>query len=132
MITSIFPDTARISPEGRLLLGDVGVFDLAERIGTPLVLFDRSSFESRARARVYCSAVPSRCVFYAGKALFEWLPALKPMLTNTSKPAKRTRSSAFIWPMAQRSRQSELSRSIGDAASWAFMQLARRCSRSMR
>lgn len=66
MITNVFPDTARVSPQGHLLLADIDVCRLAERFGTPLVLFDRASFESRARA--YCAAVPSRHVFYAGKA----------------------------------------------------------------
>ena len=66
MITGIFPLTARTSPEGHLVVGDVDVRDLADRVGTPFVLFDRAGFEERARA--YCSALPPECVLYAGKA----------------------------------------------------------------
>lgn len=66
MTTGILPLTARTSPEGHLIVGDVDVCDLADRVGTPFVLFDRASFEERARA--YCSAIPPERVLYAGKA----------------------------------------------------------------
>lgn len=66
MISSIFPHTSRTSPEGHLIVGDVDVCELADRVGTPFVVFDRASFEERARA--YCSALPSEHVLYAGKA----------------------------------------------------------------
>ncbi|MCA1673504.1 MAG: diaminopimelate decarboxylase [Actinobacteria bacterium] len=66
MISSIFPHTARTSPEGHLIVGDVDICELADRVGTPFVVFDRASFEERAHA--YCSALPSEHVLYAGKA----------------------------------------------------------------
>jgi len=80
MITDIFPHTARTSPEGHLIVGEVDVCDLADRIGTPFVLFDRVSFEERARA--YCSALPPECVVYAGKAFLS--VALCELLENLS------------------------------------------------
>lgn len=62
----ILPDTARITGEGHLEVGGCNAVVLAERFGTPLLVFDRATFESRAKA--YVTAVPAERVFYAGKA----------------------------------------------------------------
>ncbi|MGH2748073.1 MAG: diaminopimelate decarboxylase [Actinomycetota bacterium] len=62
----ILPDTARVSSDGHLIVGDCDTVELAERFGTPLVVFDRHTFEARARS--FASAVGAPNVFYAGKA----------------------------------------------------------------
>ncbi|MDQ3662816.1 MAG: diaminopimelate decarboxylase [Actinomycetota bacterium] len=66
MIAGLFPYTARTTTQGHLIVGDVDLCDLADRVGTPFVLFDRVSLEERVSA--YCSALPPECVLYAGKA----------------------------------------------------------------
>lgn len=62
----ILPDTATTSPAGALVIGGCEVTELATRFGTPLLVFDRATFEDRARA--YASALAADQVFYAGKA----------------------------------------------------------------
>ncbi len=52
---------------GRLQLAGCDVIELAERFGTPLILLDRATFETRAKS--YASALEPARVFYAGKAL---------------------------------------------------------------
>lgn len=63
---SVLPDSAAIDDAGRLAIGGCDAGELARRFGTPLVVFDRATFEARARS--YLSAVPSARVFYAAKA----------------------------------------------------------------
>ena len=62
----VLPDTARADEKGRLEIGGIAAADLAERFGTPLVVYDRATFEARARA--YSSAVDPSHIYYAGKA----------------------------------------------------------------
>lgn len=62
----ILPDTARVSSDDHLIVGECDTVDLAERFGTPLVVFDRLTFEARARA--FASVIEASNVFYAGKA----------------------------------------------------------------
>ena len=64
---SILPDTATNAAGGRLVVGGVDVVDLAAEHGTPVVVFDRATFESRARAYGGAFADPSS-VAYAGKS----------------------------------------------------------------
>jgi diaminopimelate decarboxylase len=61
----LFPDTARIE-QGELLVGAVRVSELADRFGTPLVVYCEETI--RARARVLRSAVPDAELFYGSKA----------------------------------------------------------------
>ena len=61
----VFPDTAEVK-EGRLHIGGCLVSDLAREHGTPLVVFDRATFEQRAKA--YASALSPAQINYAGKA----------------------------------------------------------------
>ena len=62
----VLPDTASVSQNGRLSLGGCDVADLADRFGTPLIVFDRATFE--ARASFFASVLAPERVFYAGKA----------------------------------------------------------------
>lgn len=61
----VLPDSAEIE-RGRLLIGGCDTVDLAQRFGTPLVVFDRETFDNRARA--FSSVLPPERVAYAGKA----------------------------------------------------------------
>ena len=62
----VLPDTARMNDSGRLEIGGVEADDLVERFGTPVIVYDRSTFEARARA--YSSNVAPAHIYYAGKA----------------------------------------------------------------
>ena len=62
---SILPDSASFT-DGHLYLGGRDVVDLASEFGTPLIVFDRQTFEARARA--FATAIDASSVFYAGKA----------------------------------------------------------------
>ena len=61
----VFPHTAEVD-NGRLKVGGCDAVDLAERFGTPVIVFDRQTFETRANA--FAAPLPSHRVFYAGKA----------------------------------------------------------------
>jgi diaminopimelate decarboxylase len=61
----VFPHSADISND-RLAVGGCDAVDLAERFGTPVIVFDRHTFEARAEA--FSTALPPHRVFYAGKA----------------------------------------------------------------
>ncbi|MDQ4095575.1 MAG: diaminopimelate decarboxylase, partial [Actinomycetota bacterium] len=61
----VLPDSAEVE-NGRLKIGGCDTVDLAERYRTPLVVFDRATFENRARA--FSSVLPPERVAYAGKA----------------------------------------------------------------
>lgn len=62
----VLPDTATTSGDDHLVVGGCDATELTDRFGTPLMVFDRATFEARAAA--YTSAVPAERVFYAGKA----------------------------------------------------------------
>lgn len=62
----VLPLTAASSSTGHLVVGGLDAVDLAEEFGTPLMIFDRATFE--ARARTYASALDPAQVHYAGKA----------------------------------------------------------------
>lgn len=69
--SDVFPDTARVLPNGHLVIGGVDVVELADVLGTPLYVYDEASI--RSRARTYKSALESRyggpsLVCYASKA----------------------------------------------------------------
>jgi diaminopimelate decarboxylase len=62
----VFPDSAQVSNDGHLRIGGCDALDLVERFGTPLVVFDRATFESRSKA--YAAVLGPDHVYYAGKA----------------------------------------------------------------
>jgi diaminopimelate decarboxylase len=62
----VLPLTAETSSDGHLVVGGLDTFELADLFGTPLVVFDRATFE--ARARTYASALDPAQVHYAGKS----------------------------------------------------------------
>lgn len=61
----LFPDTAGVE-DGRLTLAGIRASELAERYGTPLVVYCEETL--RARAREIRAAVPDALVFYGSKA----------------------------------------------------------------
>ncbi|HJR45753.1 MAG TPA: diaminopimelate decarboxylase [Actinomycetota bacterium] len=63
----VLPDTATISDSGRLQIGGLDAVELAERFGTPLIVLDRTTLETRAKS--YSAALDPSRVVYAGKAL---------------------------------------------------------------
>src|SRR5688500_10996262 len=63
----VFPDTARVSEEGHLVIGGCDAVDLADRFGTPVLVLDRATLEARAKA--FSSVLEPARVHYAGKAL---------------------------------------------------------------
>ena len=63
----VFPDTARVAEDGHLTIGGCDVVDVAERFGTPVMVFDRATLEARAKS--FSSVLEPARVHYAGKAL---------------------------------------------------------------
>jgi diaminopimelate decarboxylase len=55
---SLYPEGARLDPEGRLIVGGCAVADLADQYGTPAYLIDEGAL--RLRARLYVEAFRSR------------------------------------------------------------------------
>ena len=62
---ALFPSTARIS-DGELEVGGVGVAALAERFGTPLVVYCERTI--RERAQLFARAAPGARIVYGTKA----------------------------------------------------------------
>jgi diaminopimelate decarboxylase len=48
-LLSIFPEHSSIAPDGELLIGGVGVTELAERFGTPAYIVDEAGLRDQAR-----------------------------------------------------------------------------------
>src|ERR1700683_615049 len=48
-LLSIFPEHSSIAPDGELLIGGVGVTELAERFGTPAYIVDEAGLRNQAR-----------------------------------------------------------------------------------
>ena len=63
---SVLPDTALSNGAGHLEVGGCDAIALAARYGTPLIVFDRQTFEARARS--FAGALTPDQVCYAGKA----------------------------------------------------------------
>ena len=61
----LLPDTASVSPAGRLSIGGCDLVDLAEQFGTPLFVYDEAHL--RARCREAVAAFPDGAA-YASKA----------------------------------------------------------------
>ena len=66
-LAPVLPASATVSADGHLIVAGCDTVELAERFGTPLLVMDRSEFESRAAG--FASAVGLDHVYYAGKAL---------------------------------------------------------------
>jgi diaminopimelate decarboxylase len=64
-LMELFPDSATIA-DGELVLGGVGVSELARTFGTPLVAYDEATI--RAQAGAYREAAPRALVVYGTKA----------------------------------------------------------------
>jgi diaminopimelate decarboxylase len=64
-LMELFPDSATIA-DGELVLGGVGVSELARTFGTPLVAYDEATI--RAQAGAYRDAAPGALVVYGTKA----------------------------------------------------------------
>ena len=62
---ALFPETARLE-NGELTIGGISASELAERFGTPLVVYCERSL--RARARLFRAAAPEALVVYGTKA----------------------------------------------------------------
>ncbi|MBW3595494.1 MAG: diaminopimelate decarboxylase [Actinobacteria bacterium] len=63
----VFPDTARVSDDGHLVIGGCDTVEIADRFGTPVMVLDRATLEARAKA--FASVLEPARVHYAGKAL---------------------------------------------------------------
>jgi len=64
-VLDLLPDDAAIG-EGALILGGVRATDLADKFGTPLVVYDETTLRNQARA--YRAAAPDALVAYCTKA----------------------------------------------------------------
>ena len=67
---NVFPQTARISRKGHLVIGGCDVADLAADFGTPLYVFDEQTLRATCRAYVkeFRARYPKTQVYYAVKA----------------------------------------------------------------
>lgn len=63
---SVLPRSCTIAESGHLAVGGCDATELADRFGTPIIVFDRATFEDNARA--YAAVLGADMVFYAGKA----------------------------------------------------------------
>jgi len=61
----LLPDTATVD-RGRLAVGGIALAELAERFGTPLLVYDDTTLRNQARA--YRAAAPDALVVYGTKA----------------------------------------------------------------
>ncbi|MFQ6028037.1 MAG: diaminopimelate decarboxylase family protein, partial [Dehalococcoidia bacterium] len=73
---NVFPDTAEIDSQGRLVIGGCSASDLAEQYGTPVYVFDEATLRQRCRefVREFQARSPGAQVLYASKAYIN--PAL--------------------------------------------------------
>jgi len=75
---TLFPLTAELNNQGRLLIGGCDVVDLANEFGTPLYLFDESTLRHKCREfrDEFCKYHPDTLVIYASKAFLNRALAL--------------------------------------------------------
>ena len=62
----ILPITAEASDDGHLLVGGCDATELADEFGTPLLVFDRATFEDRVR--LYSESLDPSRIYYAAKS----------------------------------------------------------------
>lgn len=76
----LWPETARVSATGRLLIAGLDASDLAHEFGTPLYVYDEATLRGRMRAfrTAFGRLWPESAVAYAGKAYLS--PALCALL----------------------------------------------------
>ncbi len=69
-LAPIFPETATVTPAGRLAIGGCDARALAERFGTPLYVFDEATLRGQIRAftSAFTKRHPETHVVYAAKA----------------------------------------------------------------
>ena len=77
---TVFPDTAEINADGRLVIGGCSALDLADEYGTPVYVLDEATIRARCRSFVteFRSRHPDTRVSYACKAYIN--PALARLL----------------------------------------------------
>src|SRR4051794_37703458 len=63
---TVWPATARTTPDGDIVVGGIRLSDAAERYGTPLHVMDEH--DARQRCRDFRRAFPDAEIAYAGKA----------------------------------------------------------------
>ena len=56
---NVFPDTAEIDGQGRLVIGGCSALDLAEEYGTPVYVLDEATLRNRCRS--YRAEFEQRC-----------------------------------------------------------------------
>ena len=66
----LWPDTATVSPAGRLLIGGVDAAALAREYGTPLYVYDEATIRAQCCAfrQAFARRWPESAIAYAGKA----------------------------------------------------------------
>ena len=67
---TVFPDTAEVTPQGRLVIGGCDTLELASEYGTPVYLLDEDTLRDRCRSfvREFQRRHPASRVSYACKA----------------------------------------------------------------
>jgi diaminopimelate decarboxylase len=71
LLPALYPDNARVSAAGHLLLGGCDVVELADQFGTPLYVYDEATLRHRAAAYrdgLQAAYAGESLVCYAGKA----------------------------------------------------------------
>ncbi|MDP6549465.1 MAG: diaminopimelate decarboxylase [Dehalococcoidia bacterium] len=73
---AVFPDSARINPEGQLVIGGCNTLELATEYGTPVYILDEETLRARCQGfiREFQQRFPASQVAYASKAYIN--PAL--------------------------------------------------------
>jgi diaminopimelate decarboxylase len=66
LVPHLWPRTVARGADGALVVGGLGVRELAERFGTPVYVLDEDDL--RARCREFRAAFPDEDIYYAGKA----------------------------------------------------------------
>lgn len=81
-LASILPQTATLTPEGRLSIGGCDLTALAAEFGTPLYVYDEETIRAQCRAFVaeFGARLPRSRVLYAAKAFLS--PALAGVLAE--------------------------------------------------
>lgn len=76
----LWPDTARVTADGRLTIAGLDAVALAREYGTPLYIYDEATLRGRMRAyrAAFAARWPESAVAYAGKAYLS--PALCALL----------------------------------------------------
>ena len=60
----LWPETTTRDATGRMVIGGITLFELAERFGTPLYVFDEQTLRARARRFVSAMTASPRLSFW--------------------------------------------------------------------